>query len=132
MINLNKGFDIINFTFLIQNNITGCTSTFPTTELVIPSTIGNYNITTISDYAFMNYNLNSVIIPNTIISIGKYAFARNNLTSVIIPSSITSIGNNAFSNNLSLQNVTFMGNYFNPSSNNIFLGDINLLTLNSN
>jgi hypothetical protein len=45
------------------------------TELVIPSTIKGFNITSIGDYSFgVSYKLKSITIPNSITSIGKDAF----------------------------------------------------------
>ena len=68
------------------------------TEVVIPSTIEGYPVTTIGDSAFNNKGLTSVEIPSSVTTIGGSAFENNQLVSVEIPSSVTSIGNNAFDN----------------------------------
>ena len=57
------------------------------------------SVTSIGNSAFQNNQLTSVSIPNSVTSIGNNAFQINQLTSVSIPNSVTSIGNYAFSNN---------------------------------
>lgn len=53
-------------------------------DVIIPTTINNTNIVGISDEAFYNKNITSVVIPKEIKSIGNNAFASNNLKSVVI------------------------------------------------
>ena len=69
------------------------------TDVVIPSEIQGYPVTSIGGSAFSNNSLTSVVIPNSVTSIGEDAFSNNSLTSVVIPNSVTSIGEFAFSNN---------------------------------
>ena len=69
------------------------------TDVVIPSTIGGYPVTSIGRFAFSNNQLTSVTIPSSVTTIGRFAFENNQLTSVIIPSSVTSIGDSAFFDN---------------------------------
>ena len=69
------------------------------TDVVIPSTIEGYPVTSIDTNAFYNKGLTSVVIPNSVTSIGDQAFQNNSLTSVEIPSSVTSIGMGSFRNN---------------------------------
>ena len=78
--------------------ITGCIETCPY-DLVIPNSIGEYNVVRIGKQAFSNNQLTSVSIPDSVISIGDIAFSGNQLTSVTIPDSVTSIGMWAFSDN---------------------------------
>ncbi|MCD7809343.1 MAG: leucine-rich repeat domain-containing protein, partial [Erysipelotrichaceae bacterium] len=68
------------------------------TNIVIPSTIDGYTVTSIDDYAFAwNENIVSVTIPNTVIIIEEGAFyCCESLASVTIPSSVTTIGDYAF------------------------------------
>ncbi len=68
------------------------------TEVVIPSTINDVTITTISANAFQNNTkITSVQIPQTVTTIGKNAFSGcSALTAIDIPSSVTSIGTQAF------------------------------------
>jgi MYXO-CTERM domain-containing protein len=68
-------------------------------DLVIPSTVGNYTITGITDYAFADRGLTSVVFPASLTSIGTAAFVRNNFTSVTIPAGVTSINDATFAHN---------------------------------
>jgi len=77
------------------------------TDITIPSSVTDavndtFNVTIIGASAFVDNQLTSVIIPNTVISIENRAFFSNvnananQLTSITIPNSVTSIGNEAF------------------------------------
>lgn len=85
--------------------ITGCSVT--TTQLIIPSEIQGYPVTSIDNYAFYGCNgLTSITIPDSVTSIGDSAFSGcSGLTSITIPNSVMSIGNNAFSNCIRLESV---------------------------
>ena len=104
-------------------------------DVIIPSTIGGVNVTSIGYEAFMygcgdsvivptsshtlKYNIikltaacndspigiTSVTIPSSVTIIGMYAFEDNFLANVTIPSSVTSIDVGAFANN-QLTNIT--------------------------
>ncbi len=65
----------------------------------IPSQINGVPVTTIGEYAFLNNQLASVTIPNSVTAIGYRAFFNNQLTVVTIPDSVTTIGNGAFARN---------------------------------
>ena len=84
------------------------------TDVVIPITVSNsstsYSVTSINSTAFenngsSNFDVTSVIIPNSITSIGDEAFKSQDLTTVTIPSSVINIGNQAFIGN-NLTSVT--------------------------
>ena len=116
------------------SNVNFITETAPT-DVIIPSTIEGFPVTTIGRGAFYNKGLTSVtlneglitiesgshgygafsnnqltsvVIPNSVTKIGNYAFFGNQLTSVVIPNSVTSIGIYALSNN-QLTSVTIEG-----------------------
>ena len=85
--------------------ITGCVQTCPF-DLVIPKTIGEYEVVRIGQQAFYNSQLNSVSIPNSVTSIGIVAFSENQLSSIVIPSSVETIEMGAFErNNIDLSNI---------------------------
>ena len=68
-------------------------------KVKIPSKINGKPVTSIGGWAFSNYSLTSVEIPNSVTSIGINAFSYNSLTSVKIPNTVTSIGDRAFYDN---------------------------------
>jgi hypothetical protein len=57
------------------------------------------NLTEIPTAEFIQQQLTSATIPNSIITIGGSAFSKNRLTSVNIPNSVITIGNSAFHKN---------------------------------
>jgi hypothetical protein len=68
-------------------------------DVVIPAEINGVPVTGIGDYAFMQKQLTSVVIPDTVSSIGIYAFRWNYLNGVTIPEGVSSIGDCAFVGN---------------------------------
>ena len=68
-------------------------------DVIIPKTINDYNVTKIETKAFDDKQLTSVVIPDSVTLIRDYAFRNNQLTSVVIPDTVTSIGDWAFYNN---------------------------------
>lgn len=95
---------------LVDGNvrITGYMAMEPSGDLVIPSGLEGYAVTSIGDDAFSGcYGLTSAIIPDSVTSIGDDAFGDcYGLTSVIIPDSVTSIGSRAFNGCYGLTSVT--------------------------
>ena len=80
-----------------EATVTGCVETC-SSELVIPSTVDGYSVTSIFRNAFSNSLITSVIIPDSVRIISPGAFRGNQLTSVTIPESVWSLA--GFSGNL--------------------------------
>jgi len=109
---------------IIQNKDGGITITKykgSRTNVVIPATISGLRVTEIGKQSFASfvdskYELESVVIPNTVTSIGESAFSKcKKLNSVTLPSSLTTIKMWAFYNCSSLtsialpDSITFIG-----------------------
>ena len=77
-------------------------------DIVIPSTLGGYPVTSIGSSAFYSCTrLESINIPNSVTSIGYKAFdGCLSLESITIPNSVTSIGQWAFEYCSSLESIT--------------------------
>jgi hypothetical protein len=101
-----------------QGFVTITSYTGSATNVVIPSEIDGYPVTTIGKKVFSgsasyssnwqnNRNIVSVTIPDTVTTIGSYAFCScSSLNSINIPSSVTSIGDDAFNCCTSLKEIT--------------------------
>ncbi len=87
-------------------------------DVVIPSALEGYPVTTIRDYAFeKNSSITSVVIPDTVIIIGRGAIRHCSiLTSVVIGDSVTMIDEFAFLNCRSLANIEVSSNNANYTS----------------
>lgn len=81
------------------------------TDLVIPSEVNGYTVTSIEKQTFQNdHKLVSVVIPNTITYIGSQAFRNcTALTKITVPESVTSIGEAAFAGCTNLAGVYIKG-----------------------
>lgn len=67
--------------------------------------------THIPSYAFANFdNINTVILPNSLVSIENSAFEKSGISRISIPNSVTSIGNSAFFFTYSLEYVYLPNN----------------------
>ncbi len=124
------------FTYKINSgevSITSCDSS-ASGELEIPSTIENYPVTKIENYAFFECtSITSIIIPEGVTSIGDGAFKNcTNLTSIAIPKGTKTIGEDSFYACTSLtsitvpDSVTYIGDsafYGSTTLKNIILSD---------
>ena len=88
--------------------ITGCLESCSQT-LSIPDSFNGAPVTVISDAAFAESGITTLIISNTVIIIGDNAFIRNNIASATVGSNVESIGANAFAYN-QLEQLSFLGN----------------------
>ena len=80
------------------------------TDVVIPSEIRGYPVTTIASNAFWKKGLTSVVIPNSVTEIERIAFRDNQLTSITIENQNVTIRNCAFGENPPLREP-FLSNY---------------------
>lgn len=87
-----QGFEIEGDTIVNYTNKGG--------NVVIPDMINGVVITKIGDNAFNGLDIDSVIIPDSIVEIGDYAFANNNIVSLKLTDSVSKIGEGAFMHNL--------------------------------
>lgn len=100
--------EVYDFTYQIENQSVIITNyTGNETEVIIPSSIEGYPVTTIGQSAFYgNKTIKSVTIPIGITTIEDYAFnGCIYLESIVIPEGVTSIGKNAFYDCRELKNV---------------------------
>lgn len=75
-------------------------------NVMVPSSIGGYTVTEISNAYENNNKIKSVTIPDTITGILGRAFSEcKNLESINIPDSVTNIGGSAFSGCVSLKSI---------------------------
>ncbi len=78
-------------------------------ELVIPSEIDGYTVTSIADYAFYDCTvLTSVVLPETVKSVGAYSFYYcDALKTITIPANTLEIGKKAFAQDTALADVYY-------------------------
>ena len=95
------------YTYIIKFNRAEITDvSYISGNIVIPSTLDGYPVTSIGDYAFHHCHATSISIPYGVKSIGENAFAYcEELKEIIIPDSVTSIDDRSFYNCTSLENV---------------------------
>ena len=79
-------------------------------DIVIPESISydgnNYVVIRVTNGAFQNTDITSIILPNSITSLGNNCFEKcNNLISVKLPDNITSLGDNTFSSCSKLSSI---------------------------
>ena len=78
------------------------------TEIIVPATYKNKDVTSIGDNAFKDCkNITTVTLTNNITNIGEYAFEYCfKLSSINIPKNVKNIGRNAFSSCYRLKRIT--------------------------
>ena len=119
------------FTYTVTDGtatIKGCDKTV-SGELVVPSVLGIYPVTTIGSYAFEGCtNITGITFPDSITEIQMYAFENCiSLESIHIPDSVTSIDRDAFSNCPSLSGIWIDANnptYASDASGVLFYKDM--------
>ena len=101
--------EVLEYAFTTSSNECTITGYYGSdTEVVIPSTINNYNVVSIGYKAFAsNTSLRKITIPSSVISIGTGAFYNCvMLNNIVIPNSVTSIEGFAFYSCMSLSGIT--------------------------
>lgn len=88
------GIDRVNLN-IIKDQGESCLSR----DISIPASIGGVAVTSIGSYSLYNQDLNSVVLPSSLLSIGDNAFYSNELTHIHLGSDVQSIGANAFAYN---------------------------------
>lgn len=73
-------------------------------QIVIPE-----GVEIISERVFQNMDIESVLLPSTLIEIGSHAFSNNQIKELIIPKNVSIIGYSAFSNNF-IENLIIPSN----------------------
>jgi hypothetical protein len=68
-------------------------------DIVIPDKINGKTVVQITENAFKDKGLTSVVLPETLLFIGSSAFEKNQIKTLIIPSQVRSIGKYAFVSN---------------------------------
>jgi len=95
-----ENISTLTFTSILsdtQYSVKGNLSNLPIGSLEIPERYNWKPVTQISNNAFQECNLTSIIIPNYVTIIGNEAFMDcSNLVNVTIPNNLTSIGTSAF------------------------------------
>ena len=79
-------------------------------ELIVPSSIGGFPVTSIGQFAFYQYSgIKNVTLPDSVKTVGDYAFYQcSALESITLPSLLTSIGNGAFHSCEKLKSITLL------------------------
>ena len=68
-------------------------------DVRIPPVINGLPVTVIGQTAFQRKNLNSVIIPDSVLEIEEWAFAENEISKLVLSNNMTRIKNNTFEGN---------------------------------
>ena len=79
-------------------HISGCTNNCQA-DIVIPEELDGFVVTGIGDSAFLDQDISSITLTDSIISIGYEAFANNDINSLNLPSSLQVINDYAFEGN---------------------------------
>ena len=75
-------------------------------DLVIPKEIEGVTLTALDRYAFLDTQIDSVVIRDNITKISSYAFMQSEITGVIMADSVKQIGNKAFLRCSNLKHIT--------------------------
>ncbi|MCR4915066.1 MAG: leucine-rich repeat protein [Prevotella sp.] len=86
-------FKVISETLQTCEVSTNCIDATYTGAVTVPATANGYAVTKIGNYAFIETNVGSITLPNSIVAIGKGAFSyTHNLQTMTIPSGVTDFG----------------------------------------
>jgi hypothetical protein len=79
-------------------HISGCANNCQA-DIVIPEELDGFVVTGIGDSAFLDQDISSITLPESVTSIGWEAFANNGINSLNLPGSLQFINDYAFENN---------------------------------
>lgn len=86
-------FKVISETLKTCEVSSNCIDATYTGAVTVPATANGYAVTKIGDYAFIESNVGSITLPNSITAIGNGAFSyTHNLQTMTIPSGVTDFG----------------------------------------
>lgn len=105
----NRGYVLTSKDVEFTNNVITNYLNEKEKDIIIPDNFNGEPVTAIGAYAFYKCELNSVVLPSTLITIENSAFNSNKLKKITIPKSVENIGWAAFNSN-EIESLTFIEN----------------------
>ena len=121
---------------LFPDQYNGSPITFYYGDVIVPPTVEyngtTYTVTSVNPFAFVESELSSVVLPNTITEICSGAFYGTTITSLVLPEALTECGVGAFAETKGLSEVV-LPDAFTSIPGSMFLGseDLTSVTIGS-